>query len=59
MQGRGKGSWNRAKTHCPFGHPYAGRNLLVNCHGWRECRRCRVRRQAEFVERAYWRAMAA
>jgi len=53
------GRVNRDKTHCPDGHPYAGRNLLVNCHGWRECRKCRTRRQAEFLVRKWSDLMAA
>jgi len=30
----------RAKTHCPQGHPYAGENLRVNASGGRVCREC-------------------
>jgi hypothetical protein len=54
-----KGSFNAEKTHCPYGHPYAGRNLMVNCHGWRECRTCRYRRQVEWIERRYRALMDA
>lgn len=28
------------KTHCPAGHPYQGRNLILDEHGWRKCRTC-------------------
>lgn len=30
----------RAKTHCPHGHPYSGENLYINPKGARMCRRC-------------------
>lgn len=31
----------RAKTHCPKGHPYAGDNLYINpTNGQRGCKRC-------------------
>jgi hypothetical protein len=34
-------SRQRAKTHCPAGHPYAGDNLYVRPNGDRKCRACR------------------
>lgn len=34
-------SRQRAKTHCPQGHPYAGSNLYVGPTGRRGCRACR------------------
>ena len=37
-RGRG-GEWWAAKTHCPQGHPYSGRNLIQH-HGSRFCRIC-------------------
>lgn len=39
-------SWNsvgrrqKAKTHCPKGHPYSGYNLIVTKSGCRFCRKC-------------------
>ena len=30
----------RSRTHCPQGHPYAGRNLMVRPRGGRDCREC-------------------
>jgi len=30
----------RAKTHCPKGHLYAGANLSLDKHGWRRCAQC-------------------
>ena len=34
------GQWQRDKTHCAKGHPYAGRNLRLTKEGHRECRAC-------------------
>lgn len=34
------GAKQRAKTHCPQGHVYAGRNLITDAKGWRYCRTC-------------------
>lgn len=34
------GEWNRAKTHCPKGHAYAGENLYTGSNGSRCCREC-------------------
>lgn len=34
------GERERAKTHCPQGHPYSGDNLVIH-HGSRECRTCK------------------
>jgi len=39
MRGRGICPLNAAKTHCPYGHPYSGRNLLLA--GTRKVRKCR------------------
>lgn len=33
-------SHERAKTHCPQGHPYSGENLAVLSTGHRRCRTC-------------------
>jgi hypothetical protein len=50
---RGAGGWNKASlTHCPRGHPYAGKNLLVNRAGGRVCRICkRARQRARYQPR--------
>jgi hypothetical protein len=29
-----------ARTHCPQGHPYSGKNLRINAHGYRTCLTC-------------------
>ena len=35
------GAWQRAKTHCPQGHPYDEANTYVTPgKGWRHCRTC-------------------
>lgn len=39
-----------AKTHCPLGHPYFGKNLYVNKRGHRDCVSCRRRRTALWVQ---------
>lgn len=30
----------KAKTHCPYGHPYSGDNLAISKYGSRQCREC-------------------
>lgn len=40
LRGTGFPAQNARKTHCPQGHPYSGRNIYVDKHGWRECREC-------------------
>ena len=32
--------YRKSLTHCPKGHPYAGRNLYINHKGTRSCRKC-------------------
>lgn len=34
------GSWQRAVTHCPKGHPYSGLNLCRDSNGGRRCVLC-------------------
>ncbi len=41
MVSKVNGAINRAKTHCPKGHPYTGDNLYINPRGSRNCRTCR------------------
>ena len=38
--GKASGARERAKMHCPAGHPYAGENLYVRPDGRRKCRAC-------------------
>lgn len=54
MKGRHRG---QAVTHCPSGHPYYGRNLMVVGAGERRCRCCQSVRQAR--DRAAKRAALA
>lgn len=39
--GTANGDRQRAKTHCPKGHPYSGENLYINPQGQRICKTCR------------------
>ena len=41
-------SANRAKTHCPKGHPLSGDNLYVDPDGKRECRTCRAEHRRRY-----------
>jgi hypothetical protein len=36
------GGWEKRKTECHRGHPYAGDNLYVTPTGKRQCKKCRV-----------------
>lgn len=50
-RGRG-GAWQRAKTHCPSGHPYAGENLILRKGGRRRlCRECNRAAQDRYYQR--------
>jgi hypothetical protein len=42
---------NRAKTHCPAGHPYDEANTYINPRGSRECRTCRRHRDQAYRAR--------
>jgi hypothetical protein len=45
-RGEGLSAKNRRKTHCDYGHPFSGRNLLIYRNGKeRVCRVCAIRRQ--------------
>ncbi len=44
------GAVNTAKTHCPYGHPYAGANLAKN-GSQRACRVCKVKRSTAINRR--------
>lgn len=43
-RGVGPAAQNRLKTHCKYGHPFAGRNLGTDAFGRRICRACSVQR---------------
>lgn len=40
-----------ARTHCPQGHPYAGKNLWLRSSGQRRCRACECERSREYQRR--------
>jgi hypothetical protein len=42
---------NRAKTHCPRGHPLSGKNLVNLKNGKRRCRICHAETQARYAAR--------
>ncbi len=37
------GEFNKAKTHCKWGHPLSGKNLYIRTNGRRACRACAYR----------------
>lgn len=39
---------NTNKTHCKYGHPLKGDNLLVRKEGHRNCKKCRDFRSYEY-----------
>lgn len=45
------GKLNAAKTHCPNGHPYSGKNLYVSPNGKRNCRACMKASQDRSLQR--------
>lgn len=48
--GKATGRKQSAKTHCPKGHPYSGRNLLQSSK-CRQCRTCQNERSREYQRR--------
>jgi len=46
------GARQRAKTHCPRGHPYSGPNLFVETSGARACKACCSARAARRYARS-------
>ena len=53
------GENQRAKTHCPAGHPYTPENTVVFADGRRRCLTCRRERQRETARRRRVRAPRA
>lgn len=52
LQGRINAERQRAKQHCPKGHPYAGDNLYITpTTGGRQCQTCRAERVQAYDER--------
>lgn len=52
LRGEGVAALAAQATHCPSGHPYEGRNLLVFADGKRRCRACRNARDAAWKRKA-------
>lgn len=46
LGGKANGARQKAKTHCPQGHPYIQENLLPNKLGFRSCKICHKNREA-------------
>lgn len=44
LGGKANGARQRAKTHCPQGHPYE--DAYVSTQGWRRCRPCVLAKEA-------------
>jgi hypothetical protein len=52
LRGKSFAAANAAKTHCPQGHPYAGRNVYINAaSGGRVCRTCLNEHQRRYQAR--------
>ena len=51
LRGEGIGAIAAKATHCPQGHPYEGRNLVVFADGKRRCRICRNERDKDWKKR--------
>ena len=45
MVGIPSGAKKKAKTHCPYGHPYVEGNLYYTAEGYRNCRTCVMQRE--------------
>lgn len=52
LRGDGIAAIAAQATHCPAGHPYAGRNLVIFADGKRRCRACRLERDKEWKKKA-------
>ncbi len=55
LRGNGASARNLRKTHCPYGHPYADENLIINIDGNRVCRTCKRRRARFYYQRSVTR----
>jgi hypothetical protein len=51
MHAKGRGDFQRGKTHCPRGHPYDVMNTYVIPDGRRDCRACGRERKRRYKER--------
>ena len=50
-RGQAQGAQQRAKTHCPQGHPYDEANTYIHKHGHRYCRACGRAATARYRQR--------
>jgi len=51
LRGIGPSARNSKVTHCPQGHPYKGRNVMINKKRQRICRICSYKLSREFKAR--------
>ena len=52
--GHGAGAYQRAKTHCPQGHPYNEANTRITRKGYRDCRVCdRLKLKLRYAKKGY------
>jgi hypothetical protein len=51
LRGNSPAAQSARKTHCPFGHPYAGDNLRINGDGSRHCRACDRARKKKYLRK--------
>jgi hypothetical protein len=49
--GQWRAEYETSKTHCPYGHAYDERNTYFTGKGHRQCRKCKGRRQSEYMAR--------
>lgn len=52
LRGEGVAAHAALATHCPAGHPYDGRNLVIFADGKRRCRVCRNERDKDWKKRS-------
>lgn len=45
LRGEGPAAKEALRTHCPYGHEYAGENLYFTPKGYRQCKKCNARRK--------------
>lgn len=49
---QGVANINWRKTHCPYGHPYSGDNLIVGKDNKRRCKTCIMEKRAERINKS-------
>lgn len=54
LRGKGRSAMNARKTHCPYGHPYAGDNLYIQpSNGGRQCRTCYLEKSRQSAKSSH------